>query len=70
MSDMKKVSDFLAGHQKVSMGMTSGSPDTCKCGERVYPQAADDEISQHRDVAFAEHQADALSVAIFGPVKK
>ena len=63
MSDMTGVIDLLAGHQKVSMGMTSGSPDTCKCGARIYPALADTEITVRRDAAFAVHQASALNAA-------
>lgn len=57
------VVGILTAHQKVSMGMTSGSPDTCKCGERLYPKPADDEVTVRRDKAFAAHQADALLAA-------
>lgn len=68
---MSGMAEVLAAHQKVSMGMTSGSPDTCKCGERVYPERDHDiEVTLRRDVAFAAHQAAMLTTAGFGPVKE
>lgn len=60
----EQIAEVLAGHQKVSMGMTYGSPDTCRCGEQVYPaRDHDTEVSLRRDAAFAAHQADVLAGA-------
>lgn len=56
-----QIAAVLADHQKAGMGMTYGSPDTCKCGERVYPQEGDTEVTLRRDEAFANHQAKALA---------
>ena len=58
----EQIAKVLAEHQKVSMGMTSGSPDTCRCGERIYPERNHDiEVTHRRDVAFAAHQAAVLA---------
>lgn len=61
---MKEMAAVLAEHQKVSMGMTYGSPDTCRCGEQVYPERGETEVTLRRDVAFAAHQAATLAAAL------
>lgn len=58
---------ILAKHQRRELGMSSGSPDTCACGEKVMPDpealAVDGtarNITDRRDEAFAAHQAEML----------
>ena len=65
--DGDTIADVLAAHQKVSMGMSYGSPDTCRCGAQAYPDRSDTEVTLRRDVAFGAHQADMLTAAGFGP---
>jgi hypothetical protein len=59
----QNVAAVLAAHQIRSHGMTSGSADTCACGERVVPERGDEDVEVRRAAAFARHQADALSKA-------
>lgn len=61
------TASILAKHQRHELGMSSGSPDTCACGEKVMPDpetlAADGtarNITDRRDEAFAAHQAEML----------
>jgi hypothetical protein len=67
---VKTMAEVLAEHQKVSMGMTYGSPDTCKCGARIYPAQGDTEVTLRRDAAFGVHQFSELAAAGFGDVRE
>lgn len=63
---MDTIEQVLARHQRAGMGLSGNSPDTCTCGERVYPDKGEPEISLRRDVAFASHQNEQLKEAVAG----
>lgn len=50
----------LALHALQSHGMSSGSPDVCRCGARLDPVSGAAEIGERRRLTFAAHQALSL----------
>lgn len=61
------VAGVLAQHQRRAQGMTSNSPDTCRCGVKIMPigpefdaDGAHVAVEVRRDAAFAAHQAAEL----------
>jgi hypothetical protein len=66
MSTDNDAREILAKHQRRATGMTGNSPDTCACGERIFPAPTkgwDDysDIMDRRDEALAAHQASVLA---------
>ena len=57
-----ELAKALASHSLDGGGCSCGTPDSCLCGERVYPepQADHEDITERRALAFAKHQSDAL----------
>jgi hypothetical protein len=61
--------DLFAAHVIESHGMTSGTPDTCKCGHRSYPEQRSEndyrDISELRAIAHSDHLVDVLAKELF-----
>lgn len=60
----EEAATILANHQRASTGMTYGSPDVCMCGERIYVEPGEEEVTIRRARAFAMHQAGVLAADI------
>lgn len=62
-SEFQRDAEVLSRHWRESMGMTYGTPDRCACGVQTFPEFGDEDVSDRRARAFAEHQAMALASA-------
>lgn len=65
MNDMGLFHDaaILARHYWAERGLSSSTPDRCACGTRTVPLAGNEDMTDRRAQAFAEHQARMLARA-------
>jgi hypothetical protein len=59
----RRDAEVLARHWWASRGMSHGSPDRCSCGVETRPADGDEDVSDRRALAFAEHQAEMLEIS-------
>ena len=63
MSDFERDIEVLARHWRQGTGLSWNSPDRCACGVETRPAKGDEDVSDRRALAFAEHQAMMLASA-------
>ena len=63
-ADLRGVVNVLSEHYRVATGLSYGSADECACGTKTRPLSGDEDVTQRRARAFAEHQATEVIAAL------